>query len=284
MLGDLFSNFGWDDAIKLGTTALSYSQAQDAAAQQAASLNQLGTQAASMAEFKPYSVTSGFGTGFFDTTKRTAGYQLNPVLEAFRNKMYGGAADVMDQVNLDPQAAAAQYMAQQQGLLAPTRQAEDINLRNQQLGRGRIGLGISGSAMGAGGTGMVNPEQYQRDLARARADQLMSVESRERAQADIDRLLSRGQGMFQFGAGIEELGQKPMLTGADIGKAVGTLGASGANSLLSAGTGAAQANLAAGLSSANMYNQLGNTLGGMFSGTRGFYPYGGGNLDAGNMS
>jgi hypothetical protein len=44
--------------------------------------------------------------------------------------------------------------------------------------------------------------------------------------------------------------------------------------------------MAAGLGSANLYRTLGNTFGGMFSGSGsgGFYPYGGSNLDAGNMS
>lgn len=261
----LFGDFGWGDVISLGGTLLGYNAAQDAAEQQAQTMNNLGAQAASMAQFKPYSVTSGFGTGYFDTAKQTAGYQLNPVLEAFRNRMYGSSASVMDQLNLDPTQAAQQYMAEQQGLLQPTRQAEDIALRNQQLNRGRIGLGISGAAVGAGGNGMVNPEQYQRDLARAQADAAMAAGSRQQAQADIDRLIGRSTGLFNTGAGIEQLGMGAMTTGADLGKAGSSAGANAAQSLLGAGTAAAQANMAAGLSSAGMYNKLGTSLGGMFS-------------------
>jgi hypothetical protein len=259
------STFGWGDAISLGGTLLGYKAAQDAAKQQASTLTNLGTTAAQAAQFKPYSVTTGYGSSFFDRDKQTAGYALNPVLEAFRNKMYGGSADVMDQLNLDPEKAAEAYMAQQQGLLAPTRQAEDISLRNQQLGRGRIGLGVSGSAMGAGGTGMINPEQYQRDLARARIDAQMAAGSREQAQADIDRLISRGTGMFQTGAGIEALGMKPLEAGGQLGGYGVQAGGNMAQSLLSSGTAAAQANMAAGLGSAGLYNTLGTTLGGMFS-------------------
>lgn len=252
------------DILSIGGSLLGYKASQDAAKQQAAALNNIGTQAASMAEFKPYSVTSGFGTGYFDNTGRTAGYQLNPVMEAFRNKMYGSSADVFDQMNLNPQQAAQAYLAEQQGLLAPTRQAEDIALRNQQLNRGRIGLGISGSAMGAGGSGVVNPEQYQRDLARARADAQMAAAAREQGQADIDRYIGRATGLFQTGAGIEQLGQSALTTGADLGKAGSSAGANAAQSLLSSGTAASQANLAAGLSGARMYNTLGSAFGGMF--------------------
>lgn len=265
MFDGLFDSFGWGDAIKLGGTLLGYNASQDAAEQQAQTMNNLGAQAASMAQFKPYSVTSGFGTGYFDTAKQTAGYQLNPVLEAFRNKMYGGSASVLDQLNLDPTQAAQQYMAEQQGLLQPTRQAEDIALRNQQLNRGRIGLGISGAAVGAGGNGMVNPEQYQRDLARAQADAAMAAGSRQQAQADIDRLIGRSTGLFNTGAGIEQLGMGAMTTGADLGKAGSAAGASAGTSLLDAGAKAALFNYQAGKQSADMYGALGSSLGGMFA-------------------
>jgi hypothetical protein len=256
----------WGDLFSLGGNLYGAYQQQQAAKEQAQALNNLGAQAASMSEFKPYSVTSGYGTGYFDTAKQQAGYQLNPVLEAFRNQFYGGAGNVLGQINLDPTKAAEQYVTQQQALLQPTRQAEDIALRNQQLNRGRIGLGVSGTAMGAGGAGMVNPEQYQRDLARARADQELAVRAQEYGQADIDRLIGRGQGLFQFGAGIEELGLKPLTLGADLGKAVSTAGASGAEGLLAGGLRAANANLLAGQQRANLYAGAGRGFGGMFGG------------------
>jgi hypothetical protein len=178
--------------------------------------------------------------------------------------MYGGASNVLGQINLDPQAAAQQYMAQQQALLQPTRQAEDIALRNQQLNRGRIGLGISGTAMGAGGTGAINPEQYQQQLARARADQELAARAQEYGQANIDKLIGRGQGLFEFGAGIEKLGLSPLTLGADLGKAVSTSGTAGAEALLSSGKAASTANLLAGLQQGQAIGSLGSALGGMF--------------------
>lgn len=241
-----------------------YYTASQAAENQANALNNLGAQAAEMTKFKPYSVTSGYGTGYFDTANQKAGYQLNPLLEAFRNQMYGGASSVLGQINLDPQQAAQQYMSQQQALLQPTRQAEDIALRNQQLNSGRIGLGVSGTAMGAGGTGMVNPQQYQQMLARSRADQEMAAKAQEYGQADIDRLIGRGQGLFEFGAGIEKLGLTPLTLGADLGKAVSTSGTAGAEALLSSGKAASQANLLSGMQQANAIGSLGNAFGGMF--------------------
>lgn len=218
--------------------------------------------AADAAKFRPYSITSGFGRGFFDEEKQTAGYELDPQLQAFRDRMYGGAGDVFGQLELDPTKAAQQYYTQQQELMAPQRQAEDIALRQQQLQSGRIGLGLSGAAMGAGaGTGYVNPEQYQRDLARAQADAAMGFQSREMAQADIDRLIGRGTGMMQTGFGIEELGMKPMMLGADIGNRAAVAGGNQAAALMAGGQGAANARLAGGLSQAGMWQSLGKTIG-----------------------
>jgi hypothetical protein len=175
--------------------------------------------------------------------------------------MYGGAGEFMGQIQSDPQAAAQQYYNQQQGIMAGGRGAEDIALRNQQLQSGRIGLGLSGASQGAGaGTGYVNPEQYQRDLARAQQDQALAASSTQMAQADIDRAIGRGTGLLQTGLGIEEYGLKPLQIGADIGNRVATAGANQGNMLLAGGQAAANANLAGGLAGAGMFGNLGTSL------------------------
>ena len=126
---------------------------------------------------------------------------------------------------------------------------------------GRIGLGVSPAAMGAGNVGgMVNPEQYQRDLARAQADAALGVQSREMAQADIDRAIARGTGLLQTGLGIEEYGLRPLTIGADIGARQAVSQGNQAQALLGGGQAAATANLAAGLSGAGMFGNLGSAL------------------------
>jgi hypothetical protein len=107
---------------------------------------------------------------------------------------------------------------------------------------------LSGAAVGAGaGTGYVNPEQYQRDLARARADQELAAASTQMAQADIDRAITRGTGLLQTGLGIEEAGLRPLTIGADIGSRQATSQGQQAQALLSGGQQAAMANLASGI-------------------------------------
>ena len=247
-MADIFSTL-----LPIGAGLLAGSQAQSAARESAQAQIEAAKIAAEAAKFKPYSISTGFGTSFFDENKQEAGYTLDPTLQKFRNAMYGGAGEFMGQIQTDPTKAAEQYYQQQQGILAPQRQAEDIALRQQQLQSGRIGLGLSGASQGAGaGTGYVNPEQYQRDLARSMADQQLAAQSTQLAQADIDRAIARGTGLLQSGMGIEQMGLQPLQIGADIGNRVATAGANQGQMLLAGGQGAANANLAGGLGMANM--------------------------------
>jgi len=237
-------------------------QSRAAGKDAAAAASEAGRQAAAAAEFRPYSITSGFGTGFFDTNTNQAGYEIDPVLQAFRDQAYGGAADFLGQVTTDPNAAAQNYYNQQQGLMAGGREAEDIALRNQQMQQGRIGLGLSSQAMGAGGPagmggGYLNPGQYSQQVARNMADQNLAAQSMQLGQADIDRNISRGQGMLQNALGIEQLAMMPLTMGADIGSRQAVSGAAQGNALLSGGNAAAQANLAAGLGTAGMFANAG---------------------------
>lgn len=231
--------------------------------------------AAEAAKFRPYAVTTGFGRSFFDEAAQTAGYEIDPELAAFRDFYYQQAREAQQQLaGMSPQEMAAQVLAEQQGLLAPTRRAEDIALRQQQLGRGRIGLGISPEAVGAGMMGgAVNPEQYAQQLARARADAEMAAAAREYGQAEVDRLIGRAGGLFQTGAGIEQLGMTPLQTGVEIGGRASQAGAQQAQALLSGGQQAANLRLAGGLGAAQAIQRAGQQFGGLFA-NRPVYDYG----------
>lgn len=247
----------WGDLFTAGAGIYSANQSQKAAREAAQAQNQLGERTASLAEFRPYSVTSGFGTGFFDTKNQQAGYEIDPLLAAYRDRLYSMGAGSIDQAAMDPNIAAQRFMEQQQGLIAPTRQAEDIALRQQQLGRGRIGLGLSTQALGAGNAGgYVNPEQYQRDLARSRADAEMATRAYDYGQSEVDRFLGRGTGLFTQGFGVEQLGMSPLSLGADLGKAGSSAGANMAQGLLTTGQAAINANRSGQLAQANMYQQI----------------------------
>jgi hypothetical protein len=233
--------------------------------------------AAESAKFKPYSLTTGFGKGFFDTEAGTAGYEIDPRLAAFRDQLYGQAEQTLAQLgSTNPQAEAAKYVEQQMGLLQPTRAAEDVTNRLNALGSGRMGLGVSGGYVG-GGAGLVNPDMFATQLARERANAEIAARGTDYGQSIYDKMLSRGTGMLQTGLGIEELGMKPLTMGADIGNRAAVSGAQAGNMLLQGGQAAANANLAGGISQARFlqnaaggaanldYTKFKNPFSGMFT-------------------
>jgi len=253
--------------IGAGGSLLGGMMASDAASRSADAQVRAAEIAAEAAKFKPYAVTTGFGRGFFDEAAQTAGYELDPRLQAARDFYYQQAELGRQRAaELDPQAYAAEVLAEQQGLLAPQRQAEDIALRQQQLQRGRIGLGVSPESLGAGMMGgAINPEQYAQNLARARADAELAAASRQAGIAERERRLAEAGGLFQAGLGVEELGMKPLEMGAQYGGKAATAGAQ-VGGLLSEGLrGAAQTRLASGLGTAQAIQRAGQQFGGMFA-------------------
>jgi hypothetical protein len=255
------AEFDLNSSLNVGANLYSANQASKAAQQAATQQQQLGQQAAQMAEFKPYSITSGIGTSFFNPATQQAGAQLSPAYQAFRDRFMSSGAGVMDQLgSFDPNQAAQTYLAEQQGLLSPQRMAEDQALRAQQLQRGRIGMGISSEAAGAGVGGMVNPEQFAMMRSRDLANAQMAAQAREQGQADIDRLIGRGTGLFSTAAGIDDMAYKPLTLGADIGNRQATSGANAAQGLMQGGMAAAQSNLAASIARQNAIQQGANTL------------------------
>ena len=204
---------------------ISYAQAQERAAnaignvQTEIAQSQLSDTAkmTEMANFRPYSIKTATGSSFFDKGTGTTGYELSPELQAYQKGLYGTAQQAAGALAATPEQAAAQYMQQQQGLLQPQRQAEDIALRQQQLQRGRIGLGISSEAAGAGAGGYVNPEQFQRDRARALADAQIAANATQAGQQQMANQLAYTQGLFSAGLAPEQYGMGQLTLGGNLG-------------------------------------------------------------------
>lgn len=175
-------------------------------------------KAMEMAKFQPYSIRTGTGRSFFDPSTGQAGFALNPETFGYQQDMYKKAGEAVGSIATSPEAAAQQYISQQQGLLQPQRQAEDIALRQQQLQRGRIGLGIASEAAGAGEGGMVNPEQFQRDRARALADAQIAAQGTQEGQRQAASQLALAQGLFSAGLAPEQLGLQQMSQGTNLGQ------------------------------------------------------------------
>ena len=143
------------------------------------------------------------------TTESVGGGGYSP--EEFMQQvtpLSGGAASLFNlgqqYLATSPEQAAQQYMAQQQGLLAPGRAAEEARLSTANFGRGTGGLGVQTGT----GTAPANPLAQALFNARAQQDAELA------AQADVYGQKRAVFGAGLFGTGGELLGQVPALTTA----------------------------------------------------------------------
>jgi hypothetical protein len=178
--------------------------------------------------FSPIGMTNRFGTSTSQIDPATgkvigAGYSLSPELKAFQDRfmtqggggltqienapgMYApltGAAQSM--YNLggqylaeSPEQVAAKYMAQQQDLLAPSRERSMAQLQQNMFNTGTTGLsvGATGTRPGGGmGLSSANPQMEAYYNAQAQQDRQLGLDA-ERFGMDRYKF---GQGLFQAG-------------------------------------------------------------------------------------
>jgi len=242
--------------LTLGGNYLSSQSAEDAAQ----SISATAQKAAETAAFRPYAVSTGLGTSFFDAKNQRAMYELDPALQAFRDQYLTMAGATLPS-NLDPNARAQGYYDEMQTMMRPMRQQENLQMQQDLFGSGRLGMRLAGEAAGAGaGTGMYQPDVLGMNKARELANQQLAQQSRVQSQTELDQAIARGTGLFQTGIGVEQLGLTPLELGAQLGGYNAQAAGTSANALLQGGMSAAQANLAAGLNSANLFGSFGTNL------------------------
>jgi hypothetical protein len=207
---------------------------RDAANAAAAQQSQAARDAAAAAAFRPVGMTTRFGTASFtrETDPATGmpyvssgQYTAAPELSGLQNRLFNqfnagltGAEQIAAQyqpvgasaqqlLNLgqqyiaqSPEAAAQEFMQQQQGLLAGGREQQLANIRNNLFQRGRSGLAVGGTSTGQQAT---NPELAAYYNALAQQDAALAAGATQ-----------AGQQRTQFGAGL--LGSGAGLLGTQI--------------------------------------------------------------------
>ena len=273
--------------------AMQSKAARDAANASAQAQLESARIAAEAAKFRPVGITSRYGTSNFQFTPEGylsgAGYTVSPELQAYQDRLQaltGGAltqAEMAQQqyaplqqgaaglfglgqqyLQQTPEQVAAQYMAQQQDLLAPSRERQYAQLQNQlyQTGRGGLSVGAtSARPSGAAGLGATTPEMEAYYNALAQQDLQLASQAQQAGQQNVafgTGLLGQGAGLLgQYQAGqvgalspfsaylgagstIEQLGQQPLEMGSALGGRAATAGANVGSDLLRGGLGAAQ--------------------------------------------
>ena len=220
-------------AATIGGAYMSSQASKSAANTSADAQRYAADRAAEAARFTPVGITTNLGSSQFafneDGTLKSAGYTLDPRLQAIQGNIYGqagafnpeaigqaaqplmgGASSLFNlgqqYLATSPQQAAADYMAQQQGLLAPGREQQLAGLRNQQFQTGRTGLATGGTV--AGGLQQTNPELAAYYNSIAQSDKTLAAQADQYGQ----QRTQFGAGLFGTGGGL--LGQVPALTTA----------------------------------------------------------------------
>lgn len=244
--------------------------ARDAANTQAQASRDAANIAAQEARFRPVGITTRFGQSNFQTGPdgrvSGAGYTLDPALKAYQDRFMGLAGQGLTQAEgaqqqfaplgqaaqglfglgqgylaQSPQQAAQQYMAQQQELLAPSRERQLSQVQNSLFNSGRQGLAVGATGArpsGAAGLGAASPEMEAYYNALAQQDAQLATQA---TQGGMDQARF-GAGLFgtggnlltqQYGGqaaalgpyeaylqqmkGLEALGQQSLSLGMDIG-------------------------------------------------------------------
>jgi hypothetical protein len=249
--------------------------------------------AAEAAKFRPVGVTTRYGSSNFQFNPQGyvsgAGYEISPELRAYQDRLQGLTRGALTQAEMaqqqyaplqqgaqglfglgqqylqqTPEQVAAQYMQQQQDLLAPSRERQMAQLQNQLFQTGRGGLSVGATGMrpsGAAGLGATTPEMEAYYNALAQQDLALASQAQQAGQQNVafgTGLLGSGaqlMGQYQagqvgalspftsyLGAGstIESLGQQPLEMGSALGGRSATAGGNVGQFLLSGGMGAAK--------------------------------------------
>jgi hypothetical protein len=284
-------------------TALSSQANVEAARISAQAIRDAAATAAEAQRFRPVGVTTRFGAsqfGFDPTTGQltSAGYQLTPELKAMQDRIMaltgqglteaeqaGGryaplTAGAQGLFSLgqqylakSPEQAAADYMAKQQNLLAPSREREFAQLQNRLFQTGRGGLSVGGTGMRpGGGEGLraASPEMEAYYNALAQQDAQLAAQAQTEGQRQVQfgaGLLGTGSNLlgsyregltgayspFSTGIGVgsalESLGQAPLDIGAQLGGRSAQAGANVGRTLFEGGIAGARTTQAATSSS-----------------------------------
>lgn len=201
---------------------------QNVAGQQAA------TQTAQeQASFTPVGMTTAFGSSNFGFDPRTgkltsAGYTPTSQVSGQVQNLFGLGASALP-TTTNTQDIQNQYIAQQRGLLAPSREQQLAQLENRQYQTGRTGLATGGTMAGyapnAQGLMATNPELSAYFNSLAQEDARLAANAPTYAQNQLNQQIATGTGLFGAANTLEGFAQAPLSLSTALGTAGATAGA-----------------------------------------------------------
>ena len=195
----------------------------------------LAGEAAGMAKFQPFTVTTGLGT---TTTTPTGGLDigLSPEQQALQTQLMGQAQGLFGQVGIDPSTAQADLYEQMRAVQRPEEERQRLALEERMLSQGRLGL----QSAAYGGS---SPELLAQETARQEAMARANLAARQQAMGEQAQALTAATGLLGAGyspqqQALDALARGTQVAGlADIGRRTGAelfgrLGQSGVEALI----------------------------------------------------
>lgn len=240
---------------------------QSASQQSAQQQLEATRRAEAAASFRPVGVTTAFGQSNFAFDPVTgqltsAGYTATPEVATQRQRLFTLGSEALP-TTTDTATLQQQYLEQQRGLLAPSREQQLAQLRNRQYQRGTTGLATGGTVAGyapnAAGLMATNPEMAAYYNALAREDATLAANAPTYAQNLLNQRIATGTNLFTQAGALETMAQQPLTLGAGLGTQASTAGARAGLYGLTGTQGAAQTQLYGNVAGAS--GQLGQTQG-----------------------
>ena len=151
----------------------------------------LAGEAAGMAKFQPFTVTTGLGTA---TTTPEGGYTLSmtPEQQALQTQLMGQAQGLFGQVGIDPSTAQADLYEQMRAVQRPEEERQRLALEERMLSQGRMGL----QSAAYGGS---SPELLAQETARQEAMARANLAARQQAMGEQAQALTAATGLLGAG-------------------------------------------------------------------------------------
>jgi hypothetical protein len=184
--------------------------AAEAGVKSAQEATELGEEAAGMAKFQPYTVTTGTGSA---TTTPEGGFTLNltPEQKAMSKELFGQAGALFGIAGSDPTQAIADTYESIRALQRPEEERKRLALEERMLSQGRLGL--QSAAYGG-----ANPEMLAQEQALADARLKASLGARETAMAERKQAFDLGTGLLKSSYTPETMGLEALGLGIESAK------------------------------------------------------------------
>jgi len=170
----------------------------------------LAGEAAGMAKFQPFTVTTGLGT---TTTTPTGGLDigLSPEQQALQTQLMGQAQGLFGQVGVDPSTAQADLYEQMRAVQRPEEERQRLALEERMLSQGRLGL----QSAAYGGS---SPELLAQETARQEAMARANLTARQQAMGEQAQALSSASGLMGLGYMPQQQALEALGYGIESGK------------------------------------------------------------------